>query len=96
MVLSRHERVRLQNARIAVGARRHHFDERIGVPFLCECDDEECREFVIVRLPEFNLHSKNLLVLVATQHHVTHGVHVAHADGYELYRVDGTPQRAVS
>lgn len=96
MALRRHERVRLQNVRISVGARRHHFDERIGIPFLCECDDEDCHEFVIVRLPEFDKHAKNKLVLVATGHALASGVHVGHGDGYELYKVNGSHQRAAS
>jgi len=77
-----------------VGARRHHFDERIGIPFLCECDDEECREFVIVRLPAFDKHTKDHLVLVAFEHTVVGGVHAGNGEGYELYKVNGSHQRA--
>ena len=89
MALSRHERIHLQNVRISVGARRHHFDERIGVPFLCECDDENCHEFVIVRLPEFDRVSRSRFVLVATGHTIAHGILAGGGDGYELYRVNG-------
>jgi hypothetical protein len=96
VTLRRHERVRLQNLRIAVGARRHHFDERVGIPFLCECDDEDCREFVIVRLPEFDKHTKNHLLLVAASHTIVDARHVGDGDSYELHQADGTHQRAAS
>ena len=89
MAMRRYERIHLQNVRIAIGARRHHFDERIGVPFLCECDDEECHEFVIVRLPEFDRVAKNSFVVVATDHTVEGGTHAGRGDGYELYRLNG-------
>jgi hypothetical protein len=94
MPLERHERIRLQNVRISVGARRHHFDARIGIPFLCECDDEDCHEFVIVRLPVFERLSKSRLVIVAPGHVVAHGVHAGSEDGYELYRTNGDTKQA--
>ncbi|HEV2591020.1 MAG TPA: hypothetical protein VGU02_03915 [Gaiellaceae bacterium] len=94
MVLPRHQRIHLQNVRIAVGARRHHFDERIGVPFLCECDDDDCHEFVIVRLPEFDTASKNHYVMVAIAHPVAGGQRAGGDDGYELYRTNDEQRAA--
>ena len=94
MALRRHERIHLQNVRISVGARRHHFDERIGVPFLCECDDENCHEFVIVRLPEFDRVSKSRFVLVAAGHTVARGALAGGGDDYELYRMNGQARAA--
>ena len=94
MDLRRHERIHLQNVRISVGARRHHFDERIGLPFLCECDDEECREFVIVQIHAFDRASKDKLILVAPLHKVAGGIHMGNGDGYELYRPNGTQRAA--
>jgi hypothetical protein len=94
MALRRHERIHLQNVRISVGARRHHFDERIGIPFLCECDDENCHEFVVLPLGDFGKHSKSHFVLVATGHTVEHGIHMGEGDGYELYKVNGHQQAA--
>lgn len=90
----RHERLHLQNVRISVGARRHHFDEHVGIPFLCECDDEECHEFVVLPLGEFTRHAKSRLVLVATGHAVDHGVQVGRGDGYELYKVGNGHRQA--
>lgn len=94
MALRRHERLHLQNVRISVGARRHHFDARVGIPFLCECDDEQCHEFVVLPLGEFDKHAKSRLVLVATGHTVDHGVQVGHGSGYELYKVGNGNQQA--
>ena len=94
MALQRHQRIHLQNVRISVGARRHHFDERIGVPFLCECDDEQCHEFVIVPLGEFAKASKQQLVLVAIGHPVDGGAYVGVGNGYELYRTNGEARAA--
>ena len=93
MPLRRHQRIHLQNVRISVGARRHHFDERIGIPFLCECDDEHCHEFVIVPLARFDTASMQELVLVALRHHVD-GERVETGNGYELYRATGEVRAA--
>lgn len=89
MELRRHARIHLQNVRISVGARRHHFDERIGIPFLCECDDEQCHEFVIVRLGEFDKLSRRDYVLVTPGHVVEGGLHAGSGEGYELFKVNG-------
>lgn len=94
MALRRHQRIHLQNLRISVGARRHHFDERIGVPFLCECDGEDCHEFVIVPLAEFDRASRQHLVLVALGHPVDGGEYVGVGNGYELYRTNGEQRAA--
>lgn len=94
MASARHERIHLQNVRISVGARRHHFDSRIGIPFLCECDDEDCHEFVIVPLGEFERASKDHLVHVAIGHAVAGGVYHSNGGGFDLYRVNGTQTAA--
>ena len=52
-VSRRREQIRLQNMRIAVAARRHHFDNRVGVPFLCECDDVGCRQIISLTREEY-------------------------------------------
>lgn len=92
--MPRHQRIHLQNVRISVGARRHHFDDRIGVPFLCECDNEDCHEFVIVPLSAFDKVSKQRFVLVAPGHPVDGGEYVGNGNGYELYRTNGEEQAA--
>jgi hypothetical protein len=92
MALRRHQRIHLQNVRIAVCARRHHFDARIGVPFLCECDDEDCHEFVVVRLRDFDKIGRQHLTLVAAGHSIAGALHAGRGDGYELYRFGGEAQ----
>lgn len=94
MSLRRHQRIHLQNVRISIGARRHHFDERVGIPFLCECDDEHCHEFVIVPLAEFNKALKQHLVLVAIGHPVEDATHEGVGNGYELYRTNDEARAA--
>jgi hypothetical protein len=84
----RHARVRVQNVRISVGARRHHFDERVSVPFLCECDNEFCHEFVLISLPVFDGFIRQDLVLAALGHPVELGTLDAGTDVYALYRID--------
>jgi hypothetical protein len=50
-LLSRTTAVRASNEHIARRAKALHFISR--VPLLCECDDEGCRELVLVSLDEF-------------------------------------------
>jgi hypothetical protein len=85
--LRRHERIRLQNMRISVGARRHHFAETIGIPFLCECDNELCHEFVVVSLHAFDRVLRDHLVLVAHRHEVEDAVWADAEEEYVLYQV---------
>jgi hypothetical protein len=67
-VARRSEVVRLQNARIAAAARVHHFGSRSPVPFVCECDDGECHEFVTLTLPEYEAHREEDAALLAPGH----------------------------
>jgi hypothetical protein len=84
---ARHEQIRLQNVRIAASARRHHFDGTTGVPFLCECDDELCHEFVVVTLRAMEHALRNRYVVVAEAHSVEGGQPAGGAEGYALVRV---------
>jgi hypothetical protein len=88
VVTRRHEQVRLQNIRIAIAARRHHFDNAVGVPFLCECDDGDCHEFVVVTLPEHDGIRKQRLVLVAIDHRVAGGSLVSEDGDHHVYRLE--------
>lgn len=85
--MARHEHICLQNVRIAFAAKRHHFDNAVGVPFLCECDDAGCHEFVVTSLPTHNQIRKDRLVLVATGHHVAGGELVAEEGDHQVYRL---------
>lgn len=91
--LARHEQISLQNIRIAVAAQRHHFDNAVGVPFLCECDDAGCHEFVVARLPDYDRIRRDGLVLVATGHTVAGAALVCEDGDYQVYRV-GSPAAA--
>lgn len=51
--VSRADQVRRSNERIIEEAIRLRFVSR--VPLLCECDDEDCREFVPLTLDEYEL-----------------------------------------
>jgi hypothetical protein len=91
----RHERIHLQNIRISAGARRHHFDEKIGIPFLCECDEEQCHEFVVVPLRRFEGALRDRLTVIAAGHAVAGSVQVSSGDGFQLVRIaNGRPQTA--
>jgi hypothetical protein len=83
----RHERIHFQNVRIAAAARRHHFDDRIGIPFLCECDDEDCHEFVVLPLRDYEGTLTARLVVVAEGHPVTGATLGEPRDGYVLYGI---------
>ena len=50
---SRQAAIRCANDRIAASAENFRFDESAAVPFLCECDDPECAEFVPLPLPAY-------------------------------------------
>jgi hypothetical protein len=67
-VARRSELVRSQNARIAAAAHVHRFGTQSRVPFVCECDDHDCREFVPVTLPEYSLRCEEGTPLLAPGH----------------------------
>lgn len=48
---NRSQRARASNERIARSAFRLHFVSR--VPFLCECDDQDCTELVMLALDDY-------------------------------------------
>jgi hypothetical protein len=72
---SRHVSVRVYNDRLAGSARRHHFDDDIAVPFLCECDDEECQEYAPLTLQQFSQWHETL-ILTAREHTVSGAIAV--------------------
>jgi hypothetical protein len=89
--MQRHQRIRIQNVRIAASAVRHHFDSATGIPFLCECDDELCHEFVVLPLLAFDRVRRDRDVLVADGHDVDGTERAAPADGYTLLRFAPRP-----
>jgi hypothetical protein len=44
---------RASNERLRRAAASHRFEERQGVPFLCECADPGCREIVMLSLEQY-------------------------------------------
>jgi hypothetical protein len=62
------ELIRIQNARIAAAARTHHFDSYSPVPFVCECENGDCREFVTLTLPEYEGYRGRGRYVVAVGH----------------------------
>jgi hypothetical protein len=82
----RHETIRLQNARIAASARVHHFGDLSPVPFLCECDDDACREFVTLTLGVYEHLQRKRLHVVARGHLVDGGEPTGERGGYDTFR----------
>jgi len=89
--MRRHQRIRIQNVRIAASAQRHHFDTATGIPFLCECDDELCHDFVVLPLRTFERALRDGDVLVADGHGVDGAERAAPADGYTLVHLAQNP-----
>ena len=85
--MHRHDEIRRQNDRIAAGARVHHFEDS-RVPFLCECDNGACREFISLHLPSFDAVREMRLFLVLPGHRLATGRCVMHEDGYEGHSPD--------
>lgn len=79
--------IRTQNSRIAASARWHHFGDVARVPFLCECDDDACRELISLPLTEFDRLRRDSLYLVADGHAVPGGERVDGKNGFELYKL---------
>jgi hypothetical protein len=90
-VAARYEAVRLQNLRIALSARTHHFGNS-QLPFLCECDDKECHGLITLSLDEYDGYRDMYLYLVATGHRFAGGTCVASGEGFQAYRLR-QPQR---
>jgi hypothetical protein len=55
------------NDRVGDSARRHHFDSA-RIPFQCECGDDECREFALFTLTEYEERRKGRSPLLAPAH----------------------------
>jgi hypothetical protein len=79
--------VRYQNDHLASAARSHRFDEAARVPFLCECDDPACNEFVHLTLPEFAA-LRTVVYFTAPGHSVESGDRTGATDTYDLYLVE--------
>ena len=61
---------RERNERIAAAAARHHFGRDVPVPFLCECSDVRCQEFLRMTLQVYRGARSGGDYLVAPGHRV--------------------------
>lgn len=77
-------RIRGHNELLALAARSHRFEDDVPVPFLCECDEDECQECVPLTLPEF-LEWRETLTFTASGHAVAGAIAVSHTDAYTLH-----------
>ncbi len=68
MATLRHMRIRVANADIAGSARSHSWDGRTPVPFLCECDDDQCQAHVRVTLEMYEALCADYRFLLAPGH----------------------------
>lgn len=44
--------VQAGNDRVVAAAQRHHFEDTDPLPVICECDEDDCREFVRATVAE--------------------------------------------
>ena len=65
--MHRHERIVRQNEKLAAAARTHHFDDA-PVPFLCECGDGVCQEFVSLTLDAYGRRRVEGIRVLAAAH----------------------------
>ena len=79
--------IRTRNAGLAHHARRHHFDNETHVPFLCECDDESCQDFVLLSLPEFRALTTQFHFVVTPWHSIDGAEWLMVTTRYALYRL---------
>jgi hypothetical protein len=89
-VISRAHEVRARNERIAAAARRHHFEHEAPVPFLCECSDERCGEFLRMTVNRYAAARGAADYLVVPGHQVDDANIVRVTDVCWLYRGTGS------
>jgi hypothetical protein len=83
----RYVRVRLHNAGVASSARRRLRGAATPVPFLCECDDEGCREFVRLALPDYDRLRDGELFITAADHVIGAGLRLSATGGHAVHSV---------
>jgi hypothetical protein len=66
--VTRSELVRAGNARVLAAAERHRFEVDAPLPVLCECDDDECREFVRATVAEVRAAQAQERAILAPDH----------------------------
>jgi hypothetical protein len=79
------DEVRASNDRIASGARTHRFEPGLPVPFMCECGDPGCEEFVPLTLVEYDRARNDGIWFTAPMHAVSDAKLVRAAPGYCVF-----------
>ena len=87
----RYVRVRAQNARLALTAKWGVGDERVRIPFLCECDNEKCPALVSLTYAEYAAFG-DVVYFTAPGHAIRAGDRSGATLDCELYLVDERPQ----
>lgn len=72
---------------LAHQARRRRFDDGTRVPFLCECDDDLCQEYVQLSLAEFHALTTQAHFVVTPWHAIGGAEWLMVTGRYALYRV---------
>ena len=85
MASNRHLLVRVANADIAASARQFHWDSRVPVPFLCECDGDDCQTHVRLTLDQYDTLEHDHLYVTAPGHVIAAGLLVAVPGSFALY-----------
>jgi hypothetical protein len=80
------ELIRRGNIRVAERARSLRFDDSTPVPFLCECDDELCQEFVLLTLAAYERAVRERLFAVAPAHSIDGGRPHERGEAWDLVR----------
>jgi hypothetical protein len=93
--IPRFQQIRLRNDRLAESARSHHFDDDVSVPFLCECDRNDCIEFVQLRLTHYGEITEQDYVTVPG-HRIAAAKVVWTTATYRIHRPHGTDAGAAS
>lgn len=88
MYLTKLERARRSNDRIADQAARYHFVSR--VPMLCECGDPDCEQLVLIGLDAYReLRRDRLAFLTAPGHRIADSKWERDGSDYWLQRRSG-------
>jgi hypothetical protein len=84
------ELIRASNRRVAESARSFRFDDRTPVPFLCECDDSHCQEFVLLTLADHDrIRAERRLYALAVGHRLDGSIHHGRIpDRCDLHRLE--------
>ena len=87
MASNRYLWIRVANADIAASARSHHWDRLMPVPFLCECDGDDCQGHVRLTLGEYAWLEARCLYVTSPGHVIADGSPVGEVGTHAVYAV---------